>query len=102
MRLGFLASHRGSGVQAVVDACASGRLAATPAVVISNNADAEVLLRAERSGLPRYHLSRTTHPEPDTLDAAILEALRRHDVELVVLIGYLRKLGPRTFAGFAA
>lgn len=65
MRLGFLASHRGSGVQAVVDACASGRLAATPAVVISNNADAEVLARAQGAGLPRYHLSRTTHREPE-------------------------------------
>ncbi len=101
MRLGFLASHRGSGVQAVVDACAGGRLAATPAVVISNNADAEVLGRAERAGLPRYHLSRATHPEPDALDAAILDALRRHQAELVLLLGYLRKLGPRTLAHYA-
>ena len=101
MRLGFLASHRGSGVQAVVDACASGRLAATPAVVICNNAGAEVLLRAERAGLPRYHLSRATHPEPDALDAAILDALRRHQAELVLLLGYLRKLGPRTLAHYA-
>jgi phosphoribosylglycinamide formyltransferase-1 len=101
VRLGFLASHRGSGVQAVVDACASGRLAATPAVVISNNAGAEVLLRAERAGLPRYHLSRATHPEPDALDAAILDALRRHQADLVLLLGYLRKLGPRTLAHYA-
>jgi len=101
VRLGFLASHRGSGVQAVVDACASGRLAATPAVVISNNADAEVLLRAERAGLPRYHLSRVTHPEPEALDAAILAALGRHQAELVLLLGYLRKLGPRTLAHYA-
>jgi len=100
VRLGFLASHRGSGVQAVVDACASGRLAATPAVVISNNADAEVLLRAERAGLPHYHLSRATHPEPDALDAAILDALRSHQAELVLLLGYLRKLGPRTLAHY--
>jgi len=100
VRLGFLASHRGSGVQAVVDACASGRLAATPAVVISNNADAEVLLRAERAGLPHHHLSRATHPEPDALDAAILDALRSHQAELVLLLGYLRKLGPRTLAHY--
>jgi len=100
VRLGFLASHRGTGVQAVLDACASGRLAATPAVVISNNADAEVLARAEGAGLPRYHLSRTTHREPDGLDAAILKTLCSHNVDLVLLIGYLRKLGPRTLAHF--
>ena len=37
MRFGFFASHNGSNMQAVVDACAEGRLDATPALVISNN-----------------------------------------------------------------
>ena len=100
MRLGFLASHRGSGMQAVLDACASGRLAATPAVAISNNRDAEALVRAARAGVPHCHLSRATHPEPDALDGAILDALRSHGVELVLLTGYLRPLGPRTLAHY--
>ena len=63
MKLGLLASHRGSGVQAVVEACASGRLAAVPRLVISNNADAEVLTRARRHGIPSCHLSGATHPD---------------------------------------
>ena len=48
--LGFLASHRGTNVQAVLDACKTGRLGARPAVVIGNNRDAEVLARARRVG----------------------------------------------------
>jgi len=100
VRLGFLASHRGSGMQAVLDACASGRLAATPAVAISNNRDAEALVRAARAGVPHCHLSRATHPEPDALDGAILDALCSHGVELVLLTGYLRPLGPRTLAHY--
>jgi phosphoribosylglycinamide formyltransferase-1 len=84
VNLGFLASHRGSHVRAVADACADGRLAAVPRLVISNNADAEVLTWAARQGIPHRHLSGTTHPEPDRLDAAIRDALADHDVELVV------------------
>ena len=97
MKLGLLASHRGSGVQAVVEACSSGRLAAVPRVVISNNADAEVLTRARRHGIPSCHLSGATHPDPLRLDGAILDALVSHDVELVVLAGYPRKPGPHVF-----
>ena len=43
LTLGLLASHRGSNVQAVVEACRAGRLDARPAVVISNNASSGVL-----------------------------------------------------------
>ena len=101
MKLGLLASHRGSGVQAVVEACASGRLAAVAGVVISNNGDAEALVRARQYGIPSGHLSGATHPDPLRLDAAILDALVSHDVELVVLTGYLKKLGPQTLRRFA-
>lgn len=87
-------------MQAVLDACASGRLRATPGVVISNNRDAEALHRAAQAGLPHYHLSGATHPLPAALDAAILDALVGHDVDLVVLAGYMKKLGPRTLAHY--
>jgi phosphoribosylglycinamide formyltransferase 1 len=100
VKLGFLASHRGSGAWAVVEAGASGRLTAVVRVVISNNADSGVLAWAREQGLAACHLSSRTHPDPERLDEAILEALLGHDVELVVLAGYLRKLGPRTLRHF--
>jgi len=100
VKLGFLASHHGSNVQAVVDACRAGRLTATPCVVISNNGESEALARARRQGIARYHLSGVTHPAPGQLDAAIVDALSRHGVELVVLAGYMKKLGPSTLARY--
>lgn len=100
MKLAFFASHRGTNMQAVLDACKAGVLAAQPCLVISNNSDSEALTRAQREGIPHYHLSAKTHPEPGQLDAEILTTLKRHHTELVVLAGYMRKLGPQTLAAF--
>ncbi len=101
MRLGFLASHHGSNMQAVIDACKSGALQARPVLVISNNADSEALQRAVREGIPSYHLSAKTHPVAAELDRAILDALLEHRVELVILAGYMKKLGRKVLARFA-
>ena len=100
MNLGFLASHNGSNMQAIIDACRSGRLAATPAVVISNNRDSGALERARNERIPRFHLSGNTHPHPEDLDREIVDVLLEHDVNLVLLAGYMKKIGPVTLATF--
>jgi phosphoribosylglycinamide formyltransferase 1 len=99
--LGFLASHGGSNMQAVLDACAAGMLAARPCVVISNNSEAYALERARLAGLAWRHLSSRTHRDPAALDEAICATLMEHDVELVLLLGFLKRLGPRTLAQYA-
>jgi len=100
MNIGFLASHGGSNMQAIIDACKSGKLQATPAVVISNNSDSGAIARAETEGIPYYYLSGKTHPEPEELDRAILETFLRHSVDIIVLAGYMKKLGPKTLSRF--
>lgn len=100
MRIGFLASHGGTNVQSVVDTIKTGSLDAEAALVISNNQDAEVLRRAEREAIPWVHLSGRTHPDPAELDAAILNALKEHRVDLIVLAGYMKKLGPLTLDAY--
>ena len=101
MNLGFLASGRGSNMQAVIDACASGHLRATPRVLISNNSASGAILRAQRAGIPWVHLSSHTHPDADALDRAMRGVLRAHDVYLVVLAGYMRQIGPHTLEAYA-
>lgn len=93
MRIGILASHEGTTLQAVLDAIADGRLAAVVAVVISNNGGSGALRRAREGGVPAVHLSSATHPDPDELDRAILAALTSRRVDLVFLAGYMKKLG---------
>lgn len=100
VRLGFLASHRGSNMQAVINACKSSRIEAQAAVVISNNRNSQALARAGQEGIPAYHLSGTTHPDPGRLDRAICETLREHGVNLVVLAGYMKMIGLKTLRAF--
>ena len=100
IRLGFLASHRGSNVEAVVDGCRSGLIHARPTVVISNNGGSGALQRAEKEGISGYCLNSAKFPIPDQLDQSILGALSRHGVDLVILAGYLKKLGPKTLQAY--
>jgi folate-dependent phosphoribosylglycinamide formyltransferase PurN len=100
LHLGFLASHGGSNMQAIINACKEGRLDARPCVVISNNSESMALQRAKNEGIPAYHLSLQTHPDPAVLDRAILEVLRRRGVDTVILAGYMKKLGPHTLQAY--
>jgi phosphoribosylglycinamide formyltransferase-1 len=98
LQLGFLASHGGSNMQAILDACREGRLDAAPRVAISNNSDSGALQRARRAGIPAYHVSGCTHPE--TEDAEILRLLRLHGADTVILAGYMKKLGAATLQAY--
>ncbi len=100
MRIGILASHEGTTMQAVLDAAASGELPATVAVVISNNRDSGALRRAAAAGVASARLSSATHPDADDLDRAILQTLRDARVDVVLLAGYMKKLGPRVLDGY--
>jgi phosphoribosylglycinamide formyltransferase-1 len=94
LRLGVLASHGGTNLQAIVDACKEGRLDASVSVVISNNSSSMARERANREDIPSYHVSSVTHPVPQDQDGAILDALEKHGVDLVILAGYMKLLGP--------
>jgi phosphoribosylglycinamide formyltransferase-1 len=95
MRIAISASHEGTTLQAVLDAVAAGGLSACVAVVISNNRESGALRRAHAAGVFAVHLSSVTHPDPEQLDRAISETLTRARADVVLLAGYMRKLGPR-------
>ena len=100
MNIGFLASHNGSNMQAIIDACNSGALQAKPAVVISNNSKSGALERAKKEGIANYHISGKHCPDPIELDKAVLKILIEHSVDIIVLAGYMKKLGPKTLTHF--
>ena len=100
MRIGFLASGDGSNLQAMLDACADGRLAAIPAVMIGNNSKARCFERATAAGVPTVHISSLTHPDDAERDGVTLAALHAHRATIVCVAGYMKKLGPQTVAAY--
>ena len=96
LAIGVLSSHGGTNLQTIIDSCNDGRLDAEMRVVICNNSHATAMERARREGIPCFHMSGKTHPDPRELDSAITSTLTEHGVELVALAGYMKKLGPLT------
>jgi phosphoribosylglycinamide formyltransferase-1 len=96
-----LASHEGTTLQSLIDACADGRIPGRVAVVVSNNSASGALARARRAGIPAIHLSSSTHSTPALLDAAIRDALLAAQVDVVFLAGYMKQVGPLVLNGFA-
>jgi phosphoribosylglycinamide formyltransferase-1 len=101
MRIAVLASHEGTTLQAVLDACAAGKVAARVVLVVSNNAGSGALRRAHAAGVEALHLSGATHGSAEALDRALCAALAACRPDLVLLAGYLKKLGPVTLERFA-
>lgn len=100
LHLGFLASHGGSSMRAIVAAIEAGTLDARACIAISNNSDAPALQFAGEHGLPARHISARTAGGEDAADRAICAALDEAGVDWVVMSGYLRKLGPATLARY--
>lgn len=91
--VGVLISGSGSNLQAIIDNCRLPDFPAKIGVVISNRREAYGLARAEEAGIPHYWIDRAEFDSNRDYDAAILAKLREHQVELVVLAGYMRLVG---------
>ena len=98
--LGILASHGGTNLQAIIDACETGSIDAHVAVVVSNNSKSYSLQRARSSGIPAFHLSSQTHSKKKDLDLAIAGILKKHKVDLIILAGYMKRIGPSVLKAF--
>jgi phosphoribosylglycinamide formyltransferase 1 len=88
--LGVLVSGTGTNLQAILDAIASRKLDARIGVVVSNVPDAKALQRARDAGATTAVVDHTQYSDRRAFDAAVVEVLRAHGVELVVLAGFMR------------
>lgn len=100
IKLGFLASGSGSNMRAMIDHCHCGQLHAEPVVVISNNAQSGAIEYARKINLPAFYLSRNTHSDMHQLDEKITKVFMDHDVDWVILAGYMKKVGAHLLKQF--
>lgn len=90
LRVAVLVSGGGTNLQAIIDAVKSGAITNTElAGVISNNKNAFALERAARHGIPSMCISPKDFRTRDEFNRALLTELKRMQVDLIVLAGFL-------------
>jgi phosphoribosylglycinamide formyltransferase-1 len=93
MKVGVLVSGTGTNLQALLDAEARGELAPGHiACVVSNRPGVLALSRATDAGKPAIVVDHKAFPDRSAFETKLLEELVRHEVELVVLAGFMRFL----------
>jgi len=95
IQLGVLGSTKGTDLQAILDSIKSGDLNADVSVVLSNRKNAYILKRAENHSVPALFISHKGKPREE-FDSEMTVVLKEHNVDLVLLIGFMRILS----AGF--
>ena len=88
----LFASGSGSNVAALLEHCYTGTVQPDYRCLIGNNSRAGAMALARGRGLAAYHVSGRTHPQPREFAARLQAILRRHEIELIVLAGYLKRL----------
>lgn len=99
LKLGFAASRNGSSARAIIEAIETGDLDAQARLMVSNNRTAAALAFAQAHDVATDCIP--TQADPTAADRRFLQAMRGAGVELIILSGYLRRLGPETLNAYA-
>jgi len=94
MNIAVLCSGSGTNLQAIIDKVSSGYIPAKLVLVVSDKPGALAIERAKRGGIDTLVLDKKNFKLREDLDNKILEELKRKNVGLVVLAGFMRLLGP--------
>ena len=101
LRIGVLASGRGSNLQAILDAAREPSYPARVAVVISDRETATALDRARQAGVPAVFMNPKDFGDRPAYEAALSAELAARQVGLVCLAGFMRLLGPAFVAAWS-
>lgn len=93
LKIGVLASGRGSNFQSIIDNIESGFIPAEIAVLISDKADAFAIERAKKHKIESLVINLKNFSNKDLFYAHIADELQKRGVELVVLAGFMRVVG---------
>lgn len=97
IRIGVLASGRGTDFQSIVDGVKGGKVNVTMSILISDNPDAKALQIARENNIPAFCIERGKYLYREEHDNAIRKKLEEFNVELVVLAGYMRLITDKKF-----
>ncbi len=92
MKIAVFASGEGTNLQALIDACRSGRVRGRISLVISNNSEAGALKRAARAGIECLVSAPKDFASADEYNASLAQACRQRGIELICLAGFMLQL----------
>ncbi|MBI5245634.1 MAG: bifunctional phosphoribosylaminoimidazolecarboxamide formyltransferase/IMP cyclohydrolase [Elusimicrobia bacterium] len=92
MKIAVFASGEGTNLQALLDACADGRVRGSVALVVSNKEDAGAVRRAQRVGIETLVCPQNDHPTPDEYNAFLAQECKKCGIELICLAGFMLKI----------
>ena len=90
LKIGVLASGNGSNFQAILDAVKAGKIKAEIKVLISDKQNAFALERARKNGIEALHMGTKSFPSMDDYFVAVASELKKRDIGLVLLAGFMR------------
>ena len=91
-KLAVLVSGNGSNLQSIIDSINIGEINANISLVISNIETAFALTRAKQENLNSAFLNHKNFSSRESFDQALSELLIKHEVDLIVLAGFMRIL----------
>ena len=101
LKVAVLVSGGGTNLQAILDAQAAGAIPhGQVSLVVASKPGIYALERAARAGVESAVVSRRDYPSAEAFDAALLDTLQSHGIQLVVLAGFLSILGPSVIAAY--
>ncbi|GAA2905371.1 phosphoribosylglycinamide formyltransferase [Enterococcus pseudoavium] len=100
MRIAILASGNGSNFEVIAQAIKEKKIPAELVLLFSDHRDAYVLERGEKFGVSCESFELKDFSDKQSYEAALLALLKKYQVELVVLAGYMRIIGKELLAAF--
>ena len=98
LNLGFLVSHSGSNMQAIIESVKSGKLSANLCAVISNNNNSFASERAKKENIPAFVINDTTHP--NKTNEEIVKIFKANNVDTIILAGYMKLVSKHLIDSF--
>ncbi|MFN3283861.1 MAG: phosphoribosylglycinamide formyltransferase, partial [Pseudothermotoga sp.] len=100
LKTGVLVSGNGTNLQAIIDKSEIGEIPAKVVVVISNTEEAYALYRAKRHSIPAFVVRPKDFPDKRSYEQKMIDILKEHGVELIVLAGFMKILSPHFIETF--
>ncbi|ANZ97098.1 phosphoribosylglycinamide formyltransferase [Brochothrix thermosphacta] len=100
MKIALFASGNGSNFAAMLAAIETGHLSAEIGILVCDQPEAVVVERAKANNIETFVFKARQYKDKATFETKIIEQLQQHEIELVVLAGYMRLIGPTLLTAY--